>query len=339
MITGKKQLASAILGLGLLLLLPRSWAQGFLTPPGTPAPTMRTLLQVEPRTPVQTLSGLNGQCQYLVNKPGSYYLTGNITGVKGLEGIRITTDSVTIDLNGFSLIGVAGTQMGVNSQAKRTVLRNGTICLWVPTALYLGDHARLESLNVEQNSYTGIAVGAGCLIRDCIVEKNSFHGLQVMAGTIVKDCIIEGNTQYGVYIYGSGGQIHQCTIQGNRYGISATTGGDWMIANNVVCSNQYNGIEVKPGSMVMSNLVSGSGSYIGISANDMSRVEGNHVTGFATGIEGNILADGNVVINNSCLYNATNYHGISNNNWNTYSFGPLSTTKAATNPFSNISIP
>jgi hypothetical protein len=34
------------------LLLPSAFPQGSLTPPGTPAPTMKTLEQIEPRTPV-----------------------------------------------------------------------------------------------------------------------------------------------------------------------------------------------------------------------------------------------------------------------------------------------
>ena len=39
--------------------------------------------------------------------PGSYYLTGNLIGSAGLNGITINGDDICIDLNGFSLIGVA----------------------------------------------------------------------------------------------------------------------------------------------------------------------------------------------------------------------------------------
>ena len=43
-------------------------AQGSLTPPGAPAETMKTLEQVEPRTPVSSLP-------FTITQSGSYYLT------------------------------------------------------------------------------------------------------------------------------------------------------------------------------------------------------------------------------------------------------------------------
>jgi hypothetical protein len=36
--------------------LSTAFAQGSLTPPGAPAPTMKTLAQIEPRTPVDALT-------------------------------------------------------------------------------------------------------------------------------------------------------------------------------------------------------------------------------------------------------------------------------------------
>src|ERR1039457_4716258 len=48
-------------------------AQGALTPPpGVPTPTMLTLSQVEPRTPISSVP-------FTITQPGSYYLTANVT--------------------------------------------------------------------------------------------------------------------------------------------------------------------------------------------------------------------------------------------------------------------
>src|ERR1051325_5982475 len=73
-------------------------AQGNLAPPGAPAPTMKSLAQIEPRTPISSLP-------FSITQPGSYYLSGNLTGT---TGITIAASGVTLDLNGFELVGGAG---------------------------------------------------------------------------------------------------------------------------------------------------------------------------------------------------------------------------------------
>ncbi|MFL6531382.1 MAG: hypothetical protein ACJ8KX_13000, partial [Chthoniobacterales bacterium] len=79
--------------------------QGSLTPPGAPAPLMKSLDQIEPRTDLKTLSGdANGVV--VISNPGSYYLSSNLAGAAGKDTIRVTsTATVTIDLNGFALTG------------------------------------------------------------------------------------------------------------------------------------------------------------------------------------------------------------------------------------------
>ncbi len=74
-------------------------AQGNLTPPGAPAPTMKTLDQIdaklEKRTPISSLP-------FTISQSGSYYLTGNLSGT---SGINVNVGNVVIDLNGFDLRG------------------------------------------------------------------------------------------------------------------------------------------------------------------------------------------------------------------------------------------
>ena len=86
---------------GLLALAALALAQGSLTPPGAPAPTMKTLDQVEPRIPLQVGSpGVfgNGVGGFSITAPGSYYLTKDLTVVTH-NGIWIDADNVTIDLS------------------------------------------------------------------------------------------------------------------------------------------------------------------------------------------------------------------------------------------------
>ena len=74
---------------------------GPLTPPGSPGETMKTLAQVEPRTPISSLP-------YTIGSAGSYYVTGNLSSTT--NGIVIKSSDVTVDLMGFTLTGMAGTR-------------------------------------------------------------------------------------------------------------------------------------------------------------------------------------------------------------------------------------
>src|SRR5712692_225180 len=81
-------------------------AQGQLTPSGPPGLTFKTLQQIEPRTPISALP-------FPIVSPGSYYLTTNLTGIAGTNGITIAASDVTLDLSGFALGGVIGSQAGI----------------------------------------------------------------------------------------------------------------------------------------------------------------------------------------------------------------------------------
>jgi hypothetical protein len=95
-----------LLSSSILLALPAlALAQGSLTPPAAPAPTQRTLAQVETRTPVQAgapgIYATAGGGFQIINS-GSYYLTGNLEITSGF-GIAINAGDVTLDLNGFTI--------------------------------------------------------------------------------------------------------------------------------------------------------------------------------------------------------------------------------------------
>lgn len=64
-----------------------AFAQGSLTPPGAPGPTMLTLSQIEPRTPISS-------APFTITAPGSYYLTANLSVT--------TNNGVTISVTTFS---------------------------------------------------------------------------------------------------------------------------------------------------------------------------------------------------------------------------------------------
>ena len=107
------------------------FAQGSLTPPGAPAPTMKTLQQIEPRTPLEAGSpgvSIGASGTVTISQSGSYYLTGNLTVTSG-DGIRITASGVTVDLQGFTIRSTLTTASseGIDIDAARVSIYNGHI--------------------------------------------------------------------------------------------------------------------------------------------------------------------------------------------------------------------
>ena len=208
------------------------WAQGSLTPPGAPAPTMKTLAQVAPRTPI-TNAG------YVISQPGSYYLTTNLTATG--HGVRIATNAVTLDLMGFTLTGDGGgADNGVfldgatNASIRDVVVRNGVIRNfgYGVNAEYI-QGSRLEHLIAASNSNYGVFLYGGngqCngnTIADCTIRGSGLHGVYLNGssggqcdGNTIARCAVSGNGFNGVYLSGSFGQcdgnaIANCAVRGN----------------------------------------------------------------------------------------------------------------------------
>lgn len=104
-----------------------------VTAGGVPQATMKTLHEVEPRTPLVAGSpgvtvAANGAIT--INAAGSYYLTGNLTVSSG-NAIVIGQNRVTVDLNGFNIASSAtpagGYGIVVTTTSDAVVIKNGTI--------------------------------------------------------------------------------------------------------------------------------------------------------------------------------------------------------------------
>src|SRR5262249_44504328 len=89
---------------GLATFAPHVLA-GPLDPPAGPVTsTMKTLVEIEPRTAISPANTPgNANAMFVITQPGSYYLTGNIEAAPGKACILVATSQATIDLNGFAL--------------------------------------------------------------------------------------------------------------------------------------------------------------------------------------------------------------------------------------------
>jgi hypothetical protein len=319
-----------------------AFSQGGLTPPGAPAATMKSLDQIEPRTIVNAANtpGDSGN-SFIISQPGSYYLTTNLVGVSGKNGIKIAANNVTLDLNGFVLLGVSGTINGIDIPGAQTniTVRNGTISGWVLNGVFSEFESSFnmvfERLNVSGNGQFGINSYGG-VVRDCNCHNNLGTGIVCFSG-IVSGCTANNNGASGINI--NCGTVSGCSAQNNgEYGIYLSPG---TASGCFVKSNVKSGIYVyRPGSEVIGNTCIGNNTAssltdAGIDIDDSNnRVEGNHVTvsGHA-GIQVDIGYINNVIIKNTVAGSGANNYVVPVAN----DLGPVGTAATATSPWANIS--
>lgn len=160
-------------------------------PPGPVSPTMKRLDQVEPRTCVNSLPG-SATAVHVISQPGNYVLTGDVLGQDRKSGIEITCDGrVSLDLNGFSLLGVAGSLHGVHVREPGSGLptgrrqfslvqgpsQGGGISSWG------GDGLRISSVDVCD--VFGLSItdcgGVACRVSSHDIAMNSIRNIKAIA--------------------------------------------------------------------------------------------------------------------------------------------------------------
>ena len=205
-----------------LVILPflgwSAFAQGPLTPPGAPAASMKTLDQVEARVPVDALhTPGDSSHRFVIMQPGSYYLTGNITGVAGKGGILVDAGNVTIDLNGFGLVGVSGSLEGITSLVDSVTIRNGTVSGWGSNGINGLGITRVYGIQSNNNGGTGVVVGDQSSVTDCNAIQNTNFGIHISQSCQVVHCTASENTNAGIE-GSSADSVLDCVASNNRNG-------------------------------------------------------------------------------------------------------------------------
>ena len=245
-----------------------TFAQGSLTPPGAPAPTMKTLEQIEPRIPISSLP-------YIISQPGSYYLTTNLTGVAGQDGITISGARVTLDLMGFELRGVPGALSGIRmNPATSPHVLNGSIVSWGQDGINgtNGSGGAIERLRVSNNGRYGISFGSASQVRHCIVFGNGIAGILLSNDVEVDDCVSTGNGTHGIQA-GTGSTIRRCMAVGNS--AAGITGSGLDGLNIVECNTEFNGSGIATlGQTIVKDCFARSNAVVGIAVGPGSTVQG-----------------------------------------------------------------
>jgi hypothetical protein len=252
-------------------LFPRlSFGQGSLTPPpGPPGPTMKTLTELEAklekRIPISSIP-------LTISQPGSYYLTQDVVGP---NGITVAVINVTIDLNGFTILGPgkgAGGSASAIHGGDDLLVRNGRIRGWPGDGVAAGAAAVIESLDIVSIGGSCITAGEQTQVRKCRVGAGNY-GIVVTNNSVVDSCISIGNTVANPgagIVTGSFGTVFDCASSYNTGSGIGT--GDGSNISRCVASNNHGaaGIQVGSGCVVTDSIGRNNGtatSGSGIAAN------------------------------------------------------------------------
>ena len=213
-----------------------------------------------------------GGFPYTISTAGSYRLTGNLTVAGTVSAIKITVPNVTIDLNGFSIVGPgAGISSGIAVFAISGVVsqnqievKNGTMTGFA-SGVNVGDNSIVKNIRAVANNF-GIEVGSNTVVDGCTASSSVNDGIDCMGS----GCTISGNTasknsSNGIQCIGSG-----CAISGNTASNNNIDGifcklSQCVISGNTANNNVGDGIDIgnsgTNGSLVVRNFAGGNGSF------------------------------------------------------------------------------
>lgn len=211
---------------------------------------MKTIDEVEPRTVVNAASTPGDATNsFILGAPGSYYLTGNVVGSRGRHGVSVRANGVTLDLNGFALLGEGtGTARGIDVPVPCSglALRNGTVTGWAGGGVMAAAaELHAEDLRLTGNTgAVGLTAGNGSTVQGCVASANG-TGFSMFDRTSILESMATVNTQTGIMAT-SYVSILDCTSSRNGWS-GITTESSCVIARCSVTRNLPDGYGIRAG--------------------------------------------------------------------------------------------
>ncbi len=343
------------------------WAQGPLSPSTTPSVTMKTLGQLQPRTPIESLP-------FVITESGSYYVTADLSSSN--HGIQIRASHVTVDLMGFTLKGNGtSTVFGifldgdVDAPLNDITVLNGRVENFA-NGIRL-EHAcrnRLEALQIARSTSNGIIILANSgdcsdnQFVSCSSANNAGLGIYFsakncsVADNLIASCSSYGNSTAGIYLSATAGgscegnRILDSSIWGNDgYGIGFTAASNNVIQTCTIADQSAYGVMLAAsGYNVVSDCTIARNAAYGIRCSSGSignRFERNQISA-TTGTSGigfftDAQSTNNLVVQNFLFGQATNLSFTADNIYGpaVTNNGALATFGPPAHPWANFSRP
>jgi hypothetical protein len=199
-----------------------------------------------------------GHFPILICQSGSYRLSGNLTVPDAVtDAIDITADNVTIDLNGFSVLGPtvcsgsSGNQFTSCSPVNRGASGNGII----------SNNANIVVMNgqVKGMGFNGIALsGTKSRVLNVQATSNFNNGIFVAESSLVSASTVTSNGGSGIFAFGLNVVLTGNIVSLNfGFGILTEFAGA-LISGNSVGVTQGPGITAVCPSLISGNMVNGN---------------------------------------------------------------------------------
>ncbi len=195
-----------------------------------------------------------------LDSPGNYVLTGTLTTLVGnVNGIDITSADVTLDLNGFSLIGpgvAAFGFFGINGNGNdRTTVKNGNVLGFGWRGIQLAFDCHIDHVVSSDHDDAGIICNSQAIIQNSVANKNGTGGISAGARSVVKDNVayLNGRKLAAAGISAGVGSVVSGNVSNQNEGIGIDAGGASTVTGNSAEANKMDGIRALGDSLVTGN--------------------------------------------------------------------------------------